>query len=301
LSPTRPVNELSFGERLNFLMTNRIPRHTLTRLMGWYSRIRSPWLTRLSIAVWQLFADDLRLFEAKQRRFSSLHDCFVRELRDDARVVDPDPTVIVSPCDAVLGAFGDADGLRVFQAKGFPYTLDELTGCPAVAERYRNGRFVTLRLKSSMYHRFHAPLAGRAREVTYISGDTWNVNPPALKAVDRLFCRNERVVLEIEAGAERILLVPVAAVLVASISLRGLPAPLTLDYRGPNRIPWQQQFEKGDELGYFAHGSTIVLFTDRTFHFDDALMTGSVIRMGQRLLQHVEAAQACSGTDIRTP
>jgi phosphatidylserine decarboxylase len=282
------VQRLTPAEQINFLITNRIPRRSATLFMGWFSKLRSPLLTRLSIAVWRLFADDLRLFEAKQANFISLHDCFIRELKPGARTVDEDPAVLCSPVDAVVGEFGDVQEGQVLQAKGFPYSLDELLGDPDLAARYRNGRFVTLRLKSSMYHRFHAPLAGRTELITYISGDTWNVNPIALKKVERLFCRNERAVVEMcgGSGAEtrRVLLVPVAAVLVASMRFKGVDVPLNLRYQGPNRIAWTRSFAKGEEMGYFEHGSTIVLFTTSEFQFDGDLVTGEIVRMGQKLM-----------------
>lgn len=282
----QPPERLSFAERANFLVTNRIPRRWLTLAIGRYSRIENPMVRSLSIAVWRLFADDLRLFEAKKRSFRSLHDCFIRELKDGARPLDTSETSIVSPCDAVVGEFGDANGLQVIQAKGFPYTLDDLLADSALAERHRNGRFVTLRLKSSMYHRFHAPCDGSIDSINYVSGDTWNVNPIALKVVERLFCKNERAVLPLQNGrGETVTLVAVAAILVASMRIHGLDVPLNLKYRGPNRIALGADYRKGDEIGYFEHGSTIVLFAPRNYEFVEGLASGSVIRMGQPILR----------------
>ncbi|MGD8636464.1 MAG: phosphatidylserine decarboxylase, partial [Gammaproteobacteria bacterium] len=149
------INRLSRLEKLNFLLTNRIPRRWATLFMGWFSRIENPVVTRLSMALWAMFADDLNLQEARSERFRSLHDCFIRELKPGARPIDRDPAVTVSPCDAVVGAFGNINGTELIQAKGFPYTLDDLTGSAELSDRYQNGRFITLRLKSSMYHRFH--------------------------------------------------------------------------------------------------------------------------------------------------
>ena len=287
MQAVKPVPDLTPAERLNFLVTNRVPRAALTRFMGWFSKIENPLVRALSMRAWQLFVDDLRLHEARKTRFTSLHDCFTRELREGARPVDPDPAIIVSPCDAVVGEFGRVDGLDVLQAKGFPYTIDELVAGSCDAERYRDGLFVTLRLKSSMYHRFHAPCDGRINELHYISGDTWNVNPVALKTIERLFCRNERAVIDVETGRddEAITLVPVAAILVASMRIRGLPEPLTLGYRGPNRLPCELKLSKGDEIGYFEHGSTIIMFLKGRFEFEPAIRTGEIIRMGQPLLR----------------
>ena len=104
-------------ETLAFVVTNRIPRRALTLFMGWFSRVEHPWIARLSLLLWKTFAD-LRLDEAKKTRFSSLHDCFVRELKPGARPIDPDPAVLASPCDAIVGASGRMEGTRLL-GKGF--------------------------------------------------------------------------------------------------------------------------------------------------------------------------------------
>lgn len=277
-------------EDVNFLLTNRIPRRAATLAMGWWSRIDSPRLTRLSIALWQAFGGDLRLAEARTQTFRSLHACFTRELRPGARPIDPDPAVVVSPCDAVVGAFGRLAGAEALQIKGFPYSIHDLIGDPSLARRHRDGLFVTLRLRSCMYHRFHAPCAGRLRRVIYISGDTWNVNPIALRRVERLFCKNERAVLDFEPQGRdcAVTLVAVAAILVASIHLHGLGAVLHLRYAGPNVIPCGAAYARGDELGYFENGSTIVAFVSGPYEFAAGVAEGSTIRVGQPLLRRVD-------------
>jgi len=278
--------KLLVQEDLNFLLTNRVPRIALTRFMGWFSRIRNPWVCRASIAVWRLFTD-LDLSDARTQRFASLHECFTRELRPGARVVDADPQVLVAPCDAIVGACGSAAGTSVFQAKGFPYTLEELFGPGADTAPFRDGCYVTLRLTSAMYHRFHAPHDCTVDHVTYLSGDTWNVNPIALARVERLFCRNERAVLRtrLARGGHQIALVPVAAILVASIRLRFLDVLLHLRYRGPNEIPVRARFAKGEEMGGFQHGSTILVFAPRGFRLHESIVPGARLRMGQPLMQ----------------
>ena len=283
------IRSLSQQEQLNFLLTNRIPRRLATRLMGWFSGIESKWLTRLSLAIWQLFADDLRLDEARKSEFTSLRDCFIRELRDGARPIDPRDDIIVSPCDAIVGECGVMSGMTLFQAKGFPYELADLIPDIALQEKYRDGIFITLRLKSSMYHRFHAPLACDIRQVTYISGDTWNVNPIALQRIEKLYCKNERAVMELhtEAPDSGICLVAVAAILVASIRLHCLDGVLDMNYTGPRRLGCSAHYNKGAELGYFQHGSTIILFATADHTFCDGVETGRRINMGQALLSKV--------------
>ncbi len=271
-------------EDLNFLLTNRIPRIAATRFVGWFSQIRQPWLARVSIGVWRAFTD-LDLSDAKPQRYASLHECFVRELRPGARRVDPDPALLVSPCDAIVGACGALDGLRALQAKGMAYPLEALLGADA-AEAYRDGTYATLRLTSTMYHRFHAPHDGTLERVTYFSGDTWNVNPIALARVERLFCRNERAALRYRLDAGPVVtLVPVAAVLVASIRLHALDVLLHLRWRGPHEMPCDAHYAKGDEMGWFQHGSTIVVFAPRGVALADGIAPGRRVRMGEPLLR----------------
>jgi phosphatidylserine decarboxylase len=279
------LDRLTQQEDLNFLLTNRIPRQALTRFMGWFSKIEQPLVRDFSIAVWCLFSD-LDLSEAKKSHFKSMHDCFIRELEDGARPVNLDPNVVVSPCDAIVGALGPVAGTEVIQAKGFPYTLQDLLGAE-LAEVYRDGSYVTLRLSSSMYHRFHAPHDCRVERVTYISGDTWNVNPITLKRIEKLFCKNERAIIETQLSPDghRITLVPVAAILVASIRLHCLDVLLHLKHRGPNVFMCKTDFSKGQEMGWFEHGSTIIVLAPRGFSLAENVAEGKNMRMGEPLLR----------------
>ena len=273
-------------EDLNFLLTNRIPRRLLTRLMGRFSKIEQPLVRDLSIAVWRFFSG-LDLSEAKKTQFRSMHDCFIRELKDGARPIEMDPAILVSPCDAIVGACGAIADTELYQIKGFPYLLADLLRQSDLIDVHRNGRFVTLRLTSSMYHRFHAPHDCRVEEVAYISGDTWNVNPIALKRIEKLFCKNERAVLRtrLAGSGHAITLVPVAAVLVASIKLNFLDVVLAMDHRGPKVIPCRAPFRKGEEMGWFQHGSTIIVFAPDGFTLCDGVQEGTQVRMGQPLLR----------------
>jgi phosphatidylserine decarboxylase len=254
--------------------------------VGKLSRIQSPLLTRLFIALWRLFAEDLRIYEAEKQSFTSLQDCFTRRLKPDARPIDQRTHIVTSPCDAVVGECGRIQGTQVFQAKGFPYEIGELIPDLKQQELYRDGIYVTLRLKSSMYHRFHAPVDCSTEEISYISGDTWNVNPIALKRIEKLYCRNERAVVQLShvSTGGSLCLVPVAAILVASMRFTGLNDELCLDYQGPNHIRWKRHFKKGEEMGYFQHGSTIVLFATSNYTLFEGIQSGHTIRMGQALL-----------------
>lgn len=281
------IKRLTHIEQVNFLLTNRIPRRYATLFMGWFSKIENPLVTWLSLTLWRLFSDELDLREAKKTHFKSLHDCFTRELKDGVRPFNKNPDVICSPCDAIVGAFGNIRGTELIQAKGFPYNLMDLLNDRTLVERYRDGTFITLRLKSTMYHRFHAPCQVNVSDVNYISGDTWNVNPVTLKRIERLYCRNERAVIDMQLADERgfLTMVPVAAILVAGIRLHCLNETLDLRYRGSNRLSCNRAYKKGDEMGYFQHGSTIILFAERDVEVLAEIEQGKTVRAGEALLR----------------
>lgn len=297
-APLRAASDYSFSETLNFLITNRIPRAASTRLMGKLSRVRNPFFTRIALKIWKTFSENIRLDEATTQEFATLHDCFTRQLKAEARPVANAVDAITSPCDAIVGAHGNIQDLEVLQVKGLPYQLSELVHDSIDLEKYRNGRFVTLRIKSSMYHHMHAPASCSTENIHYISGDTWNVNPATLKRVDKLFCRNDRAVIELDLNQHpgHITLIPVAAILVASMRFKGLEYPLNLQYRGPNTLPYENTFDKGERLGNFEHGSTIVMLTSKDFSFLPGIKEGQRINMGEALMQaHLPVTQSKQG------
>lgn len=282
------LKSLTQNEQLNFLLTNRLPRRYATLFMGWFSKLEQPLVSKLSLAIWQRFSDELDLSEANKAEFNSLHDCFIRQLKPGARTINQAPDTITSPCDAIVGSHGQIRDTKLFQAKGFPYSLEDLLNDQELVDRYRDGYYITLRLKSTMYHRFHAPCDCHISEVNYITGDTWNVNPIALKRVERLYCKNERAVIDLHLPqpGHHLTLVPVAAILVAGIKLHCFPDVLDLRYQGPNHLSCNADFKKGDEMGYFQHGSTIIVFANRKFRINEKIIDGGLIRMGQPLLQY---------------
>jgi phosphatidylserine decarboxylase len=280
------IAKITQQEDINFLLTNRIPRRLATRFFGWFSQLEHPLIRDLSIGVWRLFSD-LDLSDARENRFRSLHDCFVRRLKERARPIDGDPELLVSPCDAIVGASGAVQGDQVLQIKGFPYRIQDLLGDDEHAALYRNGRYVTLRLTSAMYHHFHAPHDCRVESVAYISGDTWNVNPIALKRIERLFCKNERAPIRIRLSrtGHAITLVPVAAILVAGIRLSFLDASFGIRRGGTRTVHLDVPLCKGDEMGWFQHGSTIIVFAPDGFALSEGVRESSRIRVGQPLMR----------------
>jgi len=284
---------------LNYLVTNHIPRRLATRVMGWFSRVEQPLVARLSLGLWRAAAGDaLRLDEADRTHFRSIHDCFTRRLKPGARPIDGGAGVIVSPSDGIVVAAGRIADATLVQAKGFTYTLDDLLQDRDLASRCRDGHYVTIRLTSTMYHRFHAPDDGRVTSVCHVPGDTWNVNPPALVRVPRLYCRNERVIIPIAlAGlASPLVLVPVGAILVGSVHLHFARLGRRARHRRTRRVPCQASFRRGEELGYFHHGSTIIVLAPPGLEPVAGVAEGMRLRVGQPLLRHADAGGVASSS-----
>ena len=282
----RAILNIVQQEDLNFLLTNRIPRGLLTRFMGWFSRIEQPLVRDLSLRTWRFFSG-LELDDAKHASFRSVHDCFTREMIPGARPIEMDPDVLASPCDAIVGACGTVENGEVLQVKGFPYALDDLLGDARHAAEFLDGCYVTLRLTSAMYHRFHAPHDCRVYAVSHFPGDTWNVNPVALRRVERLFCKNERAVIRtrLSGTGHALTLVPVAAILVAGIRLRFLDLKQGRRTQLRRTFPCDMPVQKGDEMGWFEHGSTIIVLAPSGFRLCNGVKEGMTIRAGQGLLR----------------
>lgn len=279
------ASRLAGHERLNFTVTNRIPRRLATRIMGGLAQSEHPLVVRPAMALWRLFAD-LDLSDAETDRFPSIRACFTRALRPGARPVDPDPHLATSPCDAIIGACGRIGGTTLLQIKGQAYDLGDLLLDDDLAATHRDGLFVTLRLTSGMYHRFHAPHDLVIETVAHVPGDVWNVNPPSLRRVPRLYCRNERAILRtrLARSGHVLTLVPVAAILVAGIRLHCAGGLLGSRHGGVDRLRPMAPVGKGGEIGWFEHGSTIVVLATAGFGLAPGVVEGRRIRMGQPLL-----------------
>lgn len=281
-----PFRAMSNNESLNFFVTNRIPRVMATLMMGKVSRIKSPLLTKAMIGVWGQFSH-LDTESTEERRYKSLRDFFTRGLKPNARPIDPQ-AIWTSPSDGIAGASGTISNGQLLQIKGMPYALSDLLQNEGLARSLEGGQYLTIRLTSGMYHRFHAPCDLQLNKVTYISGDAFNVNPPTLKRIPYLFCRNERAVLHCTAqlpdgSTTDFYIVAVAAVLVASIRLHALGCTFTLNYGGATERDCDYQATKGDELGWFEQGSTLVMLWPENANYKVKHLFGAHMKMGEAL------------------
>ena len=264
-----------------------LPKHAVTALAWRLSCAETRWFKNAFIGLFaQLFR--VNLDEARRSTvddYRCFNDFFTRELKDGARPLSAEPTDLVSPSDGTISQLGRIDEGRLIQAKGIDYTAAALLGSEDWARRFANGRFVTIYLAPSDYHRVHMPVDGRLVGENRIPGQLFSVSAATTRAVPGLFSRNERMAAMFETDRGPVAVVMVAAMLVSGIeTVWGGP----LDRR-PGQHLEQRSHEgpvltRGSEMGRFHWGSTVIVLTPEDFpDWRESLAAGRRIRLGQAI------------------
>ena len=271
-----------------------VPQHLLSHLVGWLAETRINWIKNLFIDKF-IKQFNVNMDEAKRQRpdeFENFNDFFTRELKDGLRPVDTNSNAIVSPADGAISQLGPIENGRVFQAKGQDYSLIELLGGDNnTANDFMGGQFATIYLSPKDYHRLHMPVTGTLREMIYVPGDLFSVNQTTAENVPRLFSRNERVVAIFDTELGPMALVLVGAMIVAGIEttwagritpfdrrVRSVKYPTQGDIQAPLTI------EKGEEMGRFFLGSTIVVcFAKDKMHWLEDMKAERPLRLGESI------------------
>ncbi len=251
-------------EKVLLHLLGLLPTNALSRGVG--GILRAPWPRSVHQAAIGAFVHALEVNVEEAERdlsdYDTFTDFFTRRLRDGARPIDRSSDFIVSPCDGTLGTCGRVTDGMLLQAKGRPYSLADLLGGVASSRRYEGGDYLTIYLAPSDYHRVHFPVDGEVTESHHLPGRLWPVNPPAVEHVSDLFAVNERLVTHMDTAAGSVAVVMVGATCVGRIRMlydegvTNLGADLgRKDYRPPITVA------KGDELGVFEMGSTVILVT----------------------------------------
>lgn len=266
-----------------------LPHHLISRLVGYLARSESPWIRALFIRTFiRVFRVDLSEAEREDPDdYRCFNDFFTRSLKPGARPLDVEENSILCPADGTVSALGRIRGGDLLQAKGHHYSLRELLGGDQVlAGEFMNGSFATVYLSPSDYHRVHMPFSGRLREWTYVPGRLFSVNDATNRYTPNLFARNERCicVFDTEWGPAAVILV--GAMIVAGIETvfadQVTPLPRSMQRHGSD--PLECQLARGDELGRFLLGSTvIVLLPEGAATWAQGLGNGSKVRMGEKL------------------
>jgi len=277
-------------DQLKITLQYILPKHLISRLVGYLAAAK---LGFISHALIKLFikAYGINMKEAQHEHaeaYASFNEFFTRPLKDGVRPLVTDDTMLAHPVDGTVSQLGDIEGDQLIQAKGHFYSTEALLGGDkATAAPYQNGKFACIYLAPKDYHRIHMPIDGVLREMIYVPGELFSVNPLTAENVPGLFARNERVVTIFDTPVGPMALVLVGATIVASIETvwAGTVTPPT----GKEEFRWQYPAEgpnsvhlkKGDEMGRFKLGSTVVLtFAKDAVDFLPTNYPGAVTRMG---------------------
>jgi phosphatidylserine decarboxylase len=267
-----------------------LPKQWLSRAMHRVARSRRP-AVRNTVLRFVLNAyPQIDLTEAVQSdpyAFDSFNAFFTRALRPGARPVTQAPAEVACPVDGTVSQCGRIEAGVLLQAKGMRYTTAALLADAAAAERYANGSFACLYLAPYNYHRIHMPLTGRLTATRYVPGDLFSVNAATARTIPNLFARNERVVCEFETALGPLALVLVGALFVGSIETvyAGEINPPPTRGGGVRRIDagLGREFARGEEIGRFNMGSTVVALLGRAAAFSPSVTPGVAVRLGEPL------------------
>jgi phosphatidylserine decarboxylase len=264
-----------------------LPQHALSRLILRATRVRTPWFKNALVRGFRkLYAIDMT--EAAQGDpfgFGSFNEFFTRALKPGVRTIAADLSAIACPVDGTISEAGIIEGESLLQAKGRRYTLTELLAAQPWARYFEGGSFATIYLAPFNYHRVHMPLRGQLKETVYVPGRLFSVNAATASHVPKLFARNERVLTLFDTAFGQVALIMVGALNVGSMATVWAGDITPAARRVITRLPPQDvSLEKGEELGRFNMGSTVILLFQRDrARWHAELRAGAIVRLGQSL------------------
>lgn len=271
------------------LLQHLLPHHTLSR---WAGKLANAEHTRLKSYLISYFLRKypmINLAEAVEtdiNNYKSFNDFFIRRLKKEARPITQDTNVIVNPADGTIAEIGQITKGRLIQAKGHDFSLNDLLGNDAkLTETFNHGSFATIYLAPHNYHRVHVPYDSTLTATHFIPGRLFSVNTESAQGISSLYSRNERLVCIMEnKRIGKFAIIFVGAMIVGSIQLAFENDPVRHDHPLNTILTKPISFKKGDELGFFKLGSTvIVLFEKDKVSWNQALQTGSVVTLGTPL------------------
>lgn len=264
-----------------------LPKHCLTALAGRLAECRVKWVKNALIHRFiKCYSIDMSEAEHEDvNAYATFNDFFIRKLKPGIRPITPGAYDVASPADGTVAEIGHIKKDQLFQAKNFHYTLTSLLGGDEkAAQQFDNGSFATLYLAPYNYHRFHMPITGKLIKTTFVPGQLFSVNRTTSEYIPHLYARNERLIAYFETEAGPLAVVMVGAMIVGSIQMTGMDKPArakqitTLDY------PSHPEWVKGQELGYFKLGSTLILlYGNNRVRWSPALQATTRVQVGQFL------------------
>lgn len=264
-----------------------VPQHGLSRLGSSLAEATTPWLKNALIKQF-IRTYNINLDEAASDSlddYRHFNDFFTRALKADLRPIDTDTNTVTCPADGTVSQLGKITEGNIFQAKGKSFSVDSLLGArDEDSQRFINGQFITTYLSPSDYHRVHMPVSGKLLYTRYIPGKLFSVNDTTTNYIDGLFAKNERLVCMFDTPFGHCAVILVGAMMVAGIE------SVWHGHYQPNNVeneqfsPDQVSLQKGEEMGRFKFGSTVILLMEAdTMTWDNGYKPGSGTRMGQLL------------------
>lgn len=274
---------------LPILLQHAMPRHALTRFAGWMAGSKWPaqFLIRDFIRRYQVNMNEA--LDPDPSGYATFNEFFTRALKPDARPLSS--ATWISPVDGSISQANRLQDGRIIQAKGHDYSTAGLLADAQAAIPYQQGSFCTLYLSPRDYHRIHMPHDGALRSMHWIPGDLYSVNPLSAEHIPGLFARNERLVCHFDSAHGPFVMVLVGATIVGSIATvwHGQIAPPRTDQPRHWQYPAPIRLQRGEEMGRFLLGSTVIMLWPDVFDFETGWQPGRAIRMGE--------AMSCSPTE----
>ncbi len=282
------------GDRLFVVMQYLLPQHLISRIVGMLAASSVPIIkdTFINVFVKRFKVDMSEAEQQNTSEFDSFNDFFTRSLKADASMIDNNPTHLACPVDGAISQLGSISGEKLFQAKGHDFDLTTLLGGNAdLAQPFIDGEFATVYLAPKDYHRIHMPCDGTLTHMVHVPGQLFSVNQATAAAVPGLFARNERVVTIFETEFGPMAMVLVGAMIVASVETTwaGLVCPKGKAVSHFNYTAQQPiEFKKGDEMGRFKLGSTVIVKLPKgVSQWPTELTAGTTTRLGQMFAELV--------------
>lgn len=270
-----------------------LPKHLISRLLGFVAEAKAGALTQFLIKSFiKAFKVDMSEAEYEHpSRYESFNEFFTRPLKPGIRPIVEDPNLLCQPVDGTISQLGKIEGDDVFQAKGHTFSLTALLGGkPELAEPFVNGSFATIYLAPKDYHRIHMPIDGKLVDSLHVPGELFSVNPLTAQNVPQLFARNERLVTIFETEVGKVAMVLVGATVVASIETvwaQTITPPTCKIVRHWQHNHSDISLQKGEEMGRFKLGSTVILcFEPGRIEFE-SMQAGDITRLGRAFASKV--------------
>lgn len=281
---------MSFSEQVKVLPQYLFPQHAVSIAAGKLAESRTVWFKNWFIRKFaKAYNIDMSIaVEPELTNYACFNDFFTRAIRPETRPIDDDDNSFCSPVDGAMSQFGPIENGKIIQAKNHHYSaLEILGGNQEYADIFANGEFCTIYLAPKDYHRIHMPCNGRLTSMSHIPGKLFSVNPLTANNVPNLFARNERVVSYFDTEFGKMALVAVGATIVGSIETvwAGTVTPPTVksvtswDYSDNRR-----DFAKGEEMGRFKLGSTVVLLMEKANWQWKTMQPGDDLLLGEKLV-----------------